>query len=828
MKRLFIYILLVVGGQWSVASAQGVMEGVVTDAKSGQPLEFVNVGVPGNRTVAVTNAKGFYRLELKGGDSVTVRFSFTGYEAAQRRVLPRRGRIELNVQLHPSATQLEAVEVSDDKVRQSTFTRIEAQRLDQTVGPTGGVEGIIKMLPDVQSNNELSSQYSVRGGSFDENLVYINGVEIFRPMLIRSGQQEGMSIINPDMVDNILFSPGGFDVAYGDKLSSVLDITYRNTALMTDSSHSTLKGKVSASLLGGAATLQGRVGERWSYAIGLRRHSNQYLLGSLDTKGSYTTSYTDLQALLGYKVNDKLDLGLLAVATRNVYGLVPESQTTAFGSALQPGMEIDIYFDGQEQDRYNTLLGAFTADWRPNEDWRVQGNLSVQHINESERYDVQSQYWLYQIATGATSDDTSHFDRGVGTFLEHARNRLTTNIASLDLKASRYAQLGSWNMGLKLQMEHIDDHLREWKWVDSSGFSIPSVILPYGDSSNMPVNPILQQYAHSNSSMQSWRTSGYLQRELNFYTRRGDDIKVLLGVRGQLYASHMESNGVTDDLGPRWTVSPRASINYMPAGQKDLLFRLAGGFYSQAPFYREYRRDDGQLVASVTPQHSWQLTATTDWRFRIADKPFTLTADLYYKYLTNLIPYEVDNLRLRYKPDETAVGYAVGLSVRLNAELVKDLESWASLSIMKTQEDIDGDAYGWLDRPTDQRVSFKVFLQDNVPDMPWWRMSLNLVYATGMPIMTPFGNNGGDYLRLPSYYRIDWGNTIRLSQFEGLKHKKIFRVVEDIQIGIEVFNLFNFRNVVSYLWVADIDNIPRRVPNYLTARQLNVKLTVLF
>ena len=826
MKRFFIYILLVFVAQWSVVSAQGVVEGVVTDAKSGQPLEYVNVGVPGNSSGAVTNSKGFYRLELKSSDSVTVRFSFTGYEAAHKRVLPQRGRTELNIQLKPMATQLDAVEVSDEQTRQSTFTRIDAERLDQTVGPTGGVEGVIKMLPDVQSNNELSSQYSVRGGSFDENLVYINGVEIFRPMLIRSGQQEGMSIINPDLVDNILFSPGGFDVAYGDKLSSVLDITYRNTAPLTDSC--SIKGKVSASLLGGSATVQGRVRERWSYAVGLRRHSNQYVLGSMDTKGSYTTSYTDIQALLGYKVSDKLDLGLLAVATRNVYGLVPESQTTAFGSALQPGMEIDIYFDGQEQDRYNTLLGAFTADWRPNEEWHVQGNLSVQHINESERYDVQSQYWLYQIATGESTDDTTRFDRGVGTFLEHARNRLTTDIVSLDIKANRYAKLGSWDMGLKVQLEKIDDHLREWKWVDSSGFSIPSVILPFGDSTNLPVNPVLQQYAHSNSSMQTWRMAGFLQRELNFHTRRGDDIKVLLGVRGQLYASHMESNGVVDDFGPRWTVSPRASINYMPAGQSDLLFRLAAGMYSQAPFYREYRRDDGQLVPGVKPQHSWQVTATTDYRFRLWDKPFTLTADLYYKYLTNLIPYEVDNLRLRYKPDETAVGYAVGLSVRLNAELIKGLESWASLSIMKTQEDIEGDAYGWLDRPTDQRISFKVFLQDNVPDMPWWRMSLNLVYATGMPIMTPFGNNGGDYLRLPAYYRIDWGNTIRLSQFEGLKHKKIFRRVEDIQIGIEVFNLFNFRNVVSYLWVADIDNIPRRVPNYLTARQLNLKITVLF
>lgn len=809
MKRFFLYLLLTLVPLFSVA--QGVVEGVVIDAKSGSPLEFVNVGIPGRQTGTSTNSKGFYKLELKGDDSVTVRFSFTGYEPAQFRVRRDR-RTELDVQLKPVATQLEAVEVSDEKTRQSTFTQIEVSKLDEAVGPTGGVEGIIKMLPDVQSNNELSSQYSVRGGSFDENLVYINGIEIFRPMLIRSGQQEGMSIINPDMVDFILFSPGGFDATYGDKLSSVLDITYLRP-------HE-FKGKVSASLLGATATVQGRAGEKLSFAAGLRRHSNQYVLGSMDTKGSYTTAYTDFQALLGYKVNDRLDLGVLAVWTRNVYGLVPDSRTTAFGSALQPGMEIDIYFDGQEQDRYNTLLGAFSADWRPNDDWRVKSHVAVQHINESERYDVQSQYWLYQIATGETTDDTTRFNRGVGTFLEHARNRLTTDIATFDLRVNRYARLGSWDMGLKLQLENIDDHLREWKWVDSSGYALPTHMLPYGDTANYPVPPVLQLFANSANTLQTLRAAAFVQRELDFSTRRGDDIKVLLGVRAQVYG--------TDSVGPKWMVSPRASVNYKPRMKQDMLFRLAAGIYRQAPFYREYRRDDGSLCADLDPQTSYQVTGTTDWRFRLWDKPFTFTADLYGKYITDLIPYTVDNLRLRYRPDEKAVGYAVGLSLRLNGELVEGLESWASLSIMQTQEDIEGDSLGWLYRPTDQRLSFKLFLQDNVPDMPWWRMSLNLVFATGMPIAVPFGDNGGDQLRLPSYYRIDWGNTIRLSQFQALKHKKLFRYIDDIQLGLEVFNLFNFRNVVSYLWVADIDNLPRRVPNYLTARQLNLKITVLF
>ncbi|MBR1549014.1 MAG: carboxypeptidase-like regulatory domain-containing protein [Bacteroidales bacterium] len=829
MKRFAFYILLTI--MPLLAAGQGVLEGVVTDAKTGQPLEYVNVGIPGLTTGTTTNVKGFYRLSLQGDDSITVHFSYTGYETFRARVR-RNQRTELDVALKPVATQLDEVTVSEDATRQTTFTGIDVQHLDKAVGPQGGVESVIKMLPDVQSNNELSSQYSVRGGSFDENLVYINNVEVFRPMLIRSGQQEGMSIINPDMVSSIRFSPGGFDATFGDKLSSVLGIAY------SPGGDRTFGGKASVSLLGASATVYGHVGRRLDYNIGLRHHNNQYVLGSMDTRGSYTTSYTDLQAWLTYYVNNHLDLGLLVVATGNVYGLVPESRTTAFGSALQPGMEIDIYFDGQEQDRYQTLLGALKAHWRPSEEWTIEPTLSIQHINESERYDVQSQYWLYQIETGESTDDTTRFNRGVGTFLEHARNRLVTDIATFAVDAHRYARLGSWDMGVKLQLEQIDDHLREWKWVDSSGYTLPSIVLPFGDSCNVPLNPILQLYANSVSNMQTLRASAYLQRELNFHTRRGSDIMVLLGLRGQFYRSEVggRKSEVTGSditptsnlLPPTWFVSPRASVSYKPRMEQDILFRLATGIYRQAPFYREYRRDDGSLCPDVAPQTAYQLTGTADWRFRLWDKSFTFTADLYGKYLTNLIPYTIDNLRLRYMPDQTAVGYVVGLSLRLNAELIEGLESWASLSLMQTQEDIEGDGLGWLARPTDQRFSFKLFLQDNVPDMPWWRMSLNLVYATGTPIAIPFGNYGGDQLRLPSYYRIDWGNTVRLSKFDRIGNWLFKHRIADVQVGLEVFNLFNFHNVVSYLWVADIDNLPRRVPNYLTARQLNLKITVLF
>ena len=799
------------------AAGQGVLTGTVSEQGSAAPLELVNVGVPGTAVGTVSDSRGRYRLEIHTADTVTVRYTFTGYEPQERRVCLVGGReMQLHVTLKAATKRLDEVEVTDEKTRQTTFTHIDVQHLENAVGPSSGVESLLKTLPDVNSNNELSSQYSVRGGSFDENLVYINGVEVFRPMLIRSGQQEGMSIINPDLVDYILFSPGGFDASYGDKMSSVLDITYSRPV--------DFKGKASISLLGGTASVQGRVGEKWSYAAAMRLHSNSYLLRTLDTKGSYTTRYGDLQAMVGYKVNDRLDLGLLAIWTRNVYGLVPESQTTAFS---QRTMELDVYFDGAEEDKYRTLLGAVTMDWQPDDEWRLQGSLSAQDIAESERYDIQSQYWLYQVGMGEQVGETERFDRGVGTFLEHARNRLGTGIYALDMKATKQAPLGTWSMGVKLQYEDVVDRLREWRWVDSAGYAMPAAIPTPGDSNAMPASPLLQQYGNSNGGLRTLRGTAFLQREVNIETRNGAEIKMTAGVRGGLYNSSLEWYDRQQWTGLRPIVSPRLSMSYKPQWERDLMFRLATGIYQQAPFYREYRRTDGTLNPDLRPQTSYQVMGTADWNLRLWNRPFKITADLYYKYITDLVPYTVDNLRINYNPDQQAVAYATGFSLRINGELVDGLESWASISLMKTQEDIIGDNFGWLDRPTDQRLSIKVFVQDYIPTMPWWRMSLSAIYATGMPVTAPYGRQEVA-LRLPYYLRVDWGNTVQLARIEGLKHWKLFRYIDDIQVGIEIFNLFDKMNVISYLWVTDYDNHPYRVPNYLTARQVNVKLTILF
>ncbi|MBR1792358.1 MAG: TonB-dependent receptor [Bacteroidales bacterium] len=800
-------------------SAQGIVEGVVRSSDGG-PIEFASVGVLGLSSPkgTTTDAKGRYTLRILSADSITLRFSATGFEPLSIRLsLTDEQRLTYNCVLTPQTTQLREVEVRDDKNRSTSFTQIDTRKLDDAVGPQGGVESLLKTLPDVSSNNEMSSQYSVRGGSFDENLVYINGVELYRPMLVRSGQQEGMSIINPDMVDHILFSPGGFDATAGDKMSSVLDITY--------SRPSQFSGRASASFLGGSAHVEGLVAQRFSYSLGFRHHSNRYLFSTLDTKGAYHTSYTDLQGGVSYRLSERLDLSLLALWSRNRYGLVPETQTTTFGSFMQ-AFELDVYFDGQELDGYNTMLAALTLDWHPTDYSQIRWITSAQAGNEQEYYDIQSQFWLYELGLSAESE-VERFDRGVGTFLEHARNRLNTSIFATELRGTHHVRLGAWHWGIKAQLEQVNDRMREWKWVDSAGFAVPVVRQPYGNAGNAPVSPLLQQFCNAANEVTSFRLPAYLQRDVSWTTRRHTDIMATAGVRTQLYHLGMSYSG-KDSTASQVVVSPRFTLSIKPQWEHDMLFRTAAGIYHQPPFYREYRYASGILNPSVCSQTSYQVMETFDWNLRLFRKPFRFTADAYYKYLTNLIPYTIDNLRIRYDAENNAVGYATGLSLRLYGEFVEGLESWASASYMFTRENIEGDGLGWLSRPTDQRLSFKIFFQDYIPSFPWWRMSVNFVYGTGTPVTFPYQKDRSQEHRLPAYFRVDWGNTVQLSRIRGADRWRLFRYVDDVLIGLEVFNLFNYRNVVSYIWVADYENTYYPVPNYLTARQVNVKLTVTF
>lgn len=815
---------LLFAGPGTGLSAQGVVMGEVTVA-GGAPLEYASVGVMDSLSPygTTTDGRGRYRLHLRSADTVTVRFSSIGYASQEYRVHLNKGEVlVLDCELTPSSTILDEVTVRDNRIRTSTFTQIDVQRLESTVGPQEGVESLIKTLPDVASNNELSSQYSVRGGSFDENLVYINGVEVYRPQLIRSGQQEGLSIINPDMVDHLMFSPGGFDATYGDKLSSALDIYYSRPVER--------RFRLSASLLGGSASAQGRVGDRFTYSLGFRLHNNRYLLNSMSTEGNYTTSYTDLQGILAYKVNDRLDISLLTIWTRNVYGLIPSSSTITYGSFNQ-ALQLNIYFDGQEQDRYTTMLNALTVDWRPKEDFRLRWITSVQRNREQENYDIQSQYFLYEVGLGEGAD-TNLFDRGVGTFLEHARNRLDLGIYATELRATRDVPLGQWNFGVKAQMERVRDRMREWKWVDSAGYAFPTEHPTPGLDDTVVFNPTLQLFCNADNAIQTFRAAAYAQRDLGFITSRESEIRILAGLRGQAYR--------TDTVG--LLLSPRAMVSYKPHGRHDFLYRLAGGVYQQPYLYREMRRADGSLVEGLPPQCSYQLTGSFDWDFKIKTSsqtpvPLRLTADLYYKFITHLVPYTIDNMRLRYNPDQEAVGYVAGASLRVTGDFVPGLESWVSLSLLKTQEAwIDNtQSLGsqlsnltWIDRPTDQRFSVKLFLQDYIPAFPWWRMSLNFIYGTRIPVTFPYQQDRTVQHSLPPYYRVDWGNTVQLTRFDAIRKSKVGQLFTDLSLSVEVFNLFNYRNVVSFIWVADYTNLYHAVPNYLTARQVNLKLTATF
>lgn len=847
IKRL-LFCVLVTLSYLLEAQPVAIVSGRVADA-AGSPLPYATVAAVSLNPVrgSVSDDKGHYSLQLPADSSVRLLVRLVNYATLDTTLTFAAGERTLDFTLARQSTQLGTVTVTDERTRSNTFTTIRMEQVENNVGPQGGVESLLKTLPDVSSNNEMSSQYSVRGGSFDENLVYINNVEIYRPLLVRNGQQEGTSIINPDMVDNIMFSPGGFDATYGDRMASVLDIRYGLPYADGDTSASffhNIRGQFSASFLGASLSISGNAGRKVAYSIGARQHSNRYIFNSLDTKGNYTTSYTDLQALLSYRASDALSFQLMAIASRNIYGLIPESQTTTFGG-WQEVMQFEVFYEGQESDSYRTVLGALTADWHPSDDFRLRWTTSFQTNREAEQYDILSQFMLYELNPGSVDEngDPQRFDRGIGSFLEHARNYLTTNIISSSVRGTHYAVLGNWNWGLKVQYDQVRDRMREWKWVDSAGYAMPTVIPIPGDSSAMPQTPVLQLFCRSNHTVATPRLAAFVQRNVDLYTNRGDLFSIVAGVRLSAYSidfTHDNTTGnmsnytavegidVTSPHNRRLFFSPRISLNYRPKWEHDVLFRLAGGIYTQAPFYREYRYDDGTLNHAILPQRSYQTMATADWNFHINDKPFKLTTDIYYKYIDDLITYRIDNLRVRYDADNQARGFATGLSMRVSGEFVDGVESWASLSLMTARQDILGDDQGWMARPTDQRLSFKLFLQDYVPSIPFWRMSLNFIVGTGLPYNFPGQRQyaAGDVY--PPYFRVDWGNTVQLSRFQRVKDSRLMRYIDDILVSVELFNLFDYKNIVSYTWVADYNNVYYPVPNYLTARQLNFKLTVAF
>lgn len=788
--------------------------GYVT-TENGAPIPYVNVGTYDNNSPigAATAENGYYEFEVFPNVEYTVMFSCVGYEKKSVKVKLSKGEIKkLNIKLKLQTADLPSFEATDKAIRPGGFTRINPRNAREIPSPTGGVESLVKLQAGVSSNNELSSQYSVRGGNFDENLVYVNDIEVYRPFLVRSGQQEGLSFINSDMVSSLLFSAGGYDAKYGDKMSSVLDIQYRKPVEFS--------GSVGLSLLGGSLFLQGNLKKSpFTYMVGLRQKSNQYVLGALQTKGEYRPSFTDVQTLLTYDISKKLEISFLGNYARNVYNVVPENRETDFGTVNQ-ALRFKVYFDGQEVDRFETWFGALSLTHRPNNNTKLKYIISAFRSDERETFDIQGQYWLYQLEADFGKDDFGQeaFNRGIGTYLDHARNYLNATILNAEHRGIYSKGRSSLQWGVKAQYEAINDKMKEWKLVDSSDYSLPNPPDEIGNPNPTPSTPQLQNVLTSENNLVSGRLSAYVQNTWNL-----DD----------------ELNRFNLTVGARvhyWTynktplLSPRASFNYKPMWTRDITFRFATGIYFQPPFYKEFRDSKGNLNENIKAQRSVHVVLGSDWNLKIWKRPFKFVSEVYYKYLTNLIPYDVDNVRIRYYAENSAHGYATGVDFRLNGEFVKGIESWASLSVMKTAEDIENDGYdGYIARPTDQRVTFSLFFQDYLPKNPNIKMHLTLVFGTGLPFNTPDMPKYKQDFRMPSYRRVDIGSSYLIKgENSKVSLKNPFRFFRSVWLSLEVFNLLQVSNTVSYLWITDVTNTRYAIPNYLTPRQLNLKLVADF
>lgn len=793
------------------------INGIVSDESIA--IEGVNVSILGSSSGTSTDLMGKYQLKVKANTTQKVAFSFIGFETqvVEIPMLKMGQEYELNVQLSSNQIRIDDVNIEDQQIRTSTFEKIDSKHV--TVLPTSnsGVEDLIKTMPGVSSSNELSSQYNVRGGNYDENLVYVNGIEIYRPFLIRSGQQEGLSFVNSDLVSAIQFSAGGFAAKYGDKMSSVLDITYKKPI--------GFGGSATLSFLGANLHLEGSSpSKKFSYLIGARKKSTKYVLNSLDTQGEYTPDFTDVQTYVNYDFSDQLSIAYLGNYSNNRYQQIPQNRSTRFGTISVP-LEVRIFFEGQEIDEYETFFNALSFNWQPNSNINLNLTGSAFTTYESETFDILGQYWLYEIENDLGSDDFGEatFNRGVGTHLNHARNYLQADVFSIQHNGLFTKEDIEFRWGLRSQSEQIRDVLSEWILIDSAGFSLPHPVDNLAEELIEPQSFDLENVLKAQANLKSYRHNAYIQ-----YQQSISRTTLNAGVRGSYW-----------DLNEEYLVSPRASISYRPPWRNDILFRASSGVYYQSPFYREMRNLVGELNKSLKAQKSTHFILGSDYNFSIWKRPFKLVTELYYKQLDNLIPYEIDNVRIRYYAENSAEGYAGGVDIRLNGEFVKGMESWASLSVMKTVADIENDFYtdengtikeiGYYARPADQRVNFSLFFQDYLPRMPHFKMHLNLVYGSGFPLTPPETYKGEYDFRMPDYKRVDIGFSLILKK-EGEQSERFnpFKFTKTAWISLEAFNLLNINNTVSYLWIQDVGGTQFAVPNYLTSRQLNLKLHVSF
>lgn len=837
-----IFSVLFLLGLPMVSLAQtATIEGKVVNEKN-RAVELANVAVLGESGGTTTDKKGYFKLKVEANKDVKLAITYVGYADSRHVVNLKPDEIKnIEVKLDLISTTLPGFEVKDEQLRTQSMVRLNPK--DAIVAPslTSGVADIIKTLPGVSSSNEMSSQYSVRGGNFDENLIYVNDIEIYRPFLVNSGQQEGLSFVNSSLVSSLLFSAGGFGVQYGDKMSSVLDVKYKTPT--------EFGGSFTASLLGAELSFGGLAAKnKLTYLVGARYQQNSYLLNSLQTEGEYQPEFMDIQSLFTYKISDKWNLSFLGYYSHNEYKVVPANRETDFGT-FQEVIRFKVYFDGNETDRYDMYQGGLTLGYNPNKNTNLKFIMSAFNTNESETYDIQGQYWIGQVESDQDNEEYGDAlqSQGIGTYLLHARNYFTANVFSVEHKGSTIREKSTIKWGFRYQYQTVDDELHEWEMVDSAGYSLPNPTETPGSSTPDNPNFELKDFVSATNVLSTNKFVAYLSDEWNLVSKNNDEFTISAGVRANYW-----------DFNNEFLLAPRASFSYKPAKKPNLVFRFATGIYYQTPFYREMRDIDGSINYNIKSQKSTHFIAGSDYRFTSWNRPFIFTTELYYKKLENLIPYYVDNVRIRYLANQLSKGYATGIDFKIYGEFVKGIDSWMSLSVMQTKEDIFGDYYydyyntegekiisgitvdtqvadsvkvepGFIPRPSDQRVNFSIFFQDYIPNHPYLKMHMRLLFSTGLPFGAPDSERYQQTLRMPDYRRVDIGFSYQFIN-EGSTFGKgnPFKYFKNMWVSLEIFNLLQIYNTVSYIWIKDINNRQYAVPNYLTPRLLNIKLVAEF
>ena len=787
MNRRFLFLLALLATALGCVAQTFTLRGRVTDGE-GNPVEFASVTCPSQGRATVTSLQGQYELKLLSADSVVVKFSMLGYRTKTRVLRRPKGTQTLQVTLTEQASTLGEVTVAGQKIQSGQTQDISTKPLHSLPSTTGNaVEELIQSQAGVSTHSELSSQYNVRGGSFDENSVYINSVEVYRPFLVRSGQQEGLSVINPDMVERIGFSTGGFEAKYGDKMSSALDITYRRPKRF--------EATAAASLLGGSAYV-GFSNKKLAWANGLRYKTTKYLLGSLETKGEYKPNFLDYQTYLSYKPNKRWTVDFIGNIADNHYNFHPEDRETKFGT-MESVRSFRVYFDGQEKDRFRTFFGTLGITRHLGDSTSVSLLGSSFSTSEQERYDIQGQYWLTQTETSE--------NLGVGTYFEHARNYLKAHVESVKLLLKHTAKQHNVEAGLTWKQEHIEENSVEYEMRDSAGYSVP----------HTGTDLFMIYSLRARNELNANRLETYVQDTWRF---RSAGEHTLFTLNYGLRFSHWNYNKES-------ILSPRVSLGITPSFNHNVTLRFATGLYYQAPFFKELR--DTSTVAGVTratlnrkikSQRSIHFIAGMDYRFNMNNRPFKFTAELYYKLLGNVVPYSINNVKVVYYGSNEASGHAAGLDLKLFGEFVPGTDSWVTLSVMDTKMKLNGVK---VPMPTDQRYALNLFFTDYFPGTTRWKMSLKLAYADGLPFSAPHRELETNTFRAAAYKRADIGMSYRVLNNEHRERKSIFR---NIWLSLDCLNLLGINNVNSYYWVTDVTNQQYAVPNYLTGRQINARL----